>query len=92
MVYLRNKNDFETRLLLSQSLRFKAHEKYITAIFTHLLLKLYKNTNLQWSFKAAADAADKGRAKSGVCNHAALPDQIHITRLVHGSKPVADTC
>jgi len=42
MVYLRNKNDFETRLLLCQSLRSKSHKKYVTAIFTHLLLKLYK--------------------------------------------------
>jgi len=75
MVYLRNKNDFETRLLLCQSLRSKSHKKYVTAIFTHLLLKLYKKHKPTMIIKAAADAADKGRPQSGVCNHAALPDQ-----------------
>jgi len=30
------------------------------------------------------DAADKGRPWSRVLNHAALPGQIHIARLVYG--------
>ena len=40
MTQLRNKKDFETELLLSQGSSFKAHKMYITAIFTHLVLKL----------------------------------------------------
>jgi len=51
----------------SISLRFKAYKTYITAIFTHLVLKLYKNKNLRWSFKAAADAADKRELYSICC-------------------------
>jgi len=39
MVYLRNKHDFETGLLLGQSLRFKVYKTNITTIFTHLLFK-----------------------------------------------------
>jgi len=54
---LRNKKDFETRLLHSQRLRFKVCKTYITAIF---FLKLCENKNQRWSFQAAADAADKG--------------------------------
>jgi len=42
----------------SQSLRFKADKTYVTAIFTHLVLELYKNKSLRWSFKAEADAAE----------------------------------
>jgi len=34
---------------------------YITAIFTHLVSKLYKNENLRYSFKASADTADKDK-------------------------------
>ena len=67
-------------------MRFKAHKAYSTAKFTHLILKLYKNTNLRKSFKAAADVADKGMPKSGVCNHAALADLVHIATLVHGAQ------
>jgi len=33
MAYLRNKKDFETGLLLSQSLSFKAYNTFITAIY-----------------------------------------------------------
>jgi len=59
MAYLRNKKDCETGLLFSQSLSFKACKMFITARFTHLVWKLYKNVNLRCSFKASADAADK---------------------------------
>jgi len=38
-----------TGLLYSQSLSFKANIMYITAIFMHLVLKLYKNKNLRCS-------------------------------------------
>jgi len=37
---LRNKKDFGTGLLNSQSLSFKAYKMYITAIFMHLVSKL----------------------------------------------------
>jgi len=47
MASLRNKIDFETGLLLSQNLRFNAYKTYITAIFTHLILKLCKNKTLR---------------------------------------------
>jgi len=53
--------DFETGLLLSQSLSFKAYKMYITAIFTHLVLKLHKNKKLRYSFQATNDAADKDK-------------------------------
>jgi len=39
MAQLRNKKDFGTGLLLSQSFSFKEHKAYITAIFTNLVLK-----------------------------------------------------
>jgi len=61
MASLRNKKDFETGLLLRQNLSFKAYKMYITASLTHLDLKLYKNKNLQCSFKTMTDAADKGK-------------------------------
>jgi len=61
MAWIRNKKDFKTELLLSQGMSFKAYKLYITAIFTHLVVKLYKNKNLRCSFKATADAAFKGR-------------------------------
>jgi len=35
-----NEEDFETESLLSQSLSFKTHKMYITAIFTHVALGL----------------------------------------------------
>jgi len=44
----RNEEDFETELVLSQSLRFKTYEIYITAIFTHLFLELFNNKNLRY--------------------------------------------
>jgi len=59
MASLRNQKDFETRLLLSQSLSFNVHKTYTIAILTRLVLKLYKNTNLRYSFKTTANAADK---------------------------------
>jgi len=42
---------FETRLLHGPSLSLKVHETYITALFTNLVLKLYKNKFLWCSFK-----------------------------------------
>jgi len=42
----RNEEDFETESLLSQSLSFKTHKIYITAIITHLVLELCNNKNL----------------------------------------------
>jgi len=38
-----NKNEFTTELLLSQDMSFKAYKMCIIAIFTHLVVKLYKN-------------------------------------------------
>jgi len=49
MAYLCNKKDFGTGLLHEQSLSFKAYKMYITAMSTHLVLKLYKNKNLRCS-------------------------------------------
>jgi len=43
---------------LSQSLSFKAYKKYIVVIFTRFVLKLYKNKNIRFSFKAYT--ADNG--------------------------------
>ena len=54
------KNDIETGLHCGQSLSFKACKTYITAILTHLVVKLCKSTNLRYSIKVAADAAVKG--------------------------------
>ena len=59
-VYGAMKTTFETRCFLaqqqsifkSQSLSFKAYKMYIAAILTHLVLKLYENKNLRFSFKA----------------------------------------
>jgi len=48
----RNEEDFETELLLSQSLSFKMYKIYITAVFTHLVLELCNNKNLRYWFKA----------------------------------------
>jgi len=39
MAYLRNKKDFVTGLLLSQSLSFKAHKTYIAAIYFKIVQK-----------------------------------------------------
>jgi len=74
MASLRNKKHFETRLLLSQNLRFKVCKTYITAIFTHSVLKLYKNKNRRWSFQTAADAADKGKLYS-ICSTPELSER-----------------
>jgi len=60
MAKLRNKKHFETGLHCSQILSLKACKTYITVILTHLVLKLYKNTNLRSSVKVSADAAVKG--------------------------------
>jgi len=35
-VTMRNEKDFETEQLLNQSLSFKTHKIYLTAIFTHV--------------------------------------------------------
>jgi len=59
MAQLHNKKNFETGLLLGQSWSFKVHKLYIIATFTHLVLKLYKNENVRYSFKATADTANK---------------------------------
>jgi len=58
MVY---KKYLETGFLLNRSLSFKAYKTYITAI---LFLKLYKNKNIRFTFKARVDAADKGKMQS----------------------------
>jgi len=50
MARLRNKKEFETGLLLSQGLSFKAYKTYIIVTFTQLVLKLYKKKNLRCSF------------------------------------------
>ena len=55
--FIAQKNYFETGLLLNQRLSFTAYKAYITTI----VLKLCKNKNQQCSFKATADAADKGK-------------------------------
>ena len=47
--------------LLSQGMSLKAYKMYITATFTHLIVKLYKNKNLRCSFIATADAAVKAK-------------------------------
>jgi len=64
MAWLRNKKYFENELLLSQGLSFNAHKLYITAIFTHLVVKLYKNKTLRCS--TTADAAHKSTMYSTV--------------------------
>ena len=54
--------DFESILLLTECLSFNVYKMYITAIFTHFVLKLYKNKNLRYSFeKATVDTADKAK-------------------------------
>ena len=58
---MRNKKYFQSGLLLRQSLNFKAYKRYITAIFTYLVLKVYKKINLRCSFKATDGAAEKGK-------------------------------
>jgi len=63
-VYLRNKKGFRIGLLHGQSLSFKAYKANMTAIFAHLVLKLYKNKSLRCAFNAIADAADKGKLYS----------------------------
>jgi len=45
------KNIFANRLLHSPSLNFKTYKMDFLAIFTHLVLKVYKNTNLRCSFR-----------------------------------------
>jgi len=55
------KKDFETGSFFSQSLIFKTYKSYNHAIFTHLVLKLYKNKNLWCLFKATADATDNSK-------------------------------
>ena len=64
----------ETELLVGQVMSFKAYKMYITAIFTHLVAKLYKNKNLRCSFKATADAAVKGKICS-ICSMLELSER-----------------
>jgi len=49
------------RILKLNCLLAKAYKRYTTAIFTHLVAKLYKNKTLRCSFKATADAAVNGK-------------------------------
>jgi len=44
----RNEQDLEIESLLNQSLSFKTYKIYITAIFTHLVLELCNNKNIQY--------------------------------------------
>ena len=76
MAQFHNKKDFETGSFLSQSLSFKTHKTYrpTTAIFTHLVSKLYKNKNLWHWFKATADAADKAKLYS-ICSTPELSER-----------------
>jgi len=55
MAYLRNKKDFHTGLLLSQSLSCKAYKTYIAAI----CFKIVQNKNIRCPFKVTAEATDK---------------------------------
>ena len=44
---------------------YSRHIKYVSPLYSRIyFLKLCKNKNLWWSFKAAADAADKGKLYS----------------------------
>ena len=43
-------------------------------MFTHIILKLYRNKNLRCSFKAATDAADKGKLYA-ICITPELPQR-----------------
>ena len=47
-----NEEIFETESRLSQSLNFKTYKIYLNAVFTHVVLKLCKNKNLRYWFKA----------------------------------------
>jgi len=62
------KKDFETGLFHVQSFSFEAYKMYISAILTHLVLKLYKNK------KGTADAADKGKMYS-FCSKPEIPER-----------------
>jgi len=48
----RSEEDFETESLLTHIFSFKTYKMYIAAIFTHLVLELFKNKNLRYWFKA----------------------------------------
>jgi len=54
----------------SQSLSFKAYKIYVAAIFTHIVLKLYKNKYLRFSFKSYT--ADN---RSYICSTPELPEK-----------------
>ena len=43
---------------------FSTYKTYITAVFTHFVLQLYKSKNIWCPLKATADAADKGKLYS----------------------------
>ena len=54
------KNNLKMNCFLVKAwVSFKANKMYTTAIFTHLVVKLYKNKTLRCSFIATADAAHK---------------------------------
>jgi len=55
MAYLRNQKDFDTGLLLSQSLSCKAYKTYIAAIY----FKIVQKQKLRCPFKVTVDATDK---------------------------------
>jgi len=56
MAYLRHKKDFDTGLLLSQSLSCKAYKTYIAAIYFKIVPK---QKYIGCPFKVTADATDK---------------------------------
>jgi len=71
---LRNKKDFDTELLPSQGISFKAYKMCITAIFTQSVAKLYRHKILRYSFKAAGNAAVKGKIYS-ICSMPELSEK-----------------
>jgi len=68
MAYLRNKKDFETGLLLSQSLSFKAYNMFITAIY---FWNCKKYTIFISSY--TADATNKDKQYSQARNQLGTP-------------------
>jgi len=56
----RNEEDFETESFLSQIFSFKTYKKYITAIFTHVVLELLKKKSAIL-IQGYADTGNKDR-------------------------------